>query len=444
MTPEYSLIFDLGRTNKKCFVFDKAWEVVDQAYAQLPWGEDEAGEACEDVQALSDWVKAQATHWQEKYLIRQMNVSAYGASLVHVGKEGKPVLPLYDYLKAFPPELEQQFFDAYGAKPTWCRQTASPWLGMLNSGVQLYWLKHHRPTAFAQIHTSLHLPQYVASLLHGQRTCEYTSLGCHTGLWDMEQQAYHSWVEEEGLMKFFPPLRPTSHQIKLTLQDRDLIAGIGIHDSSAALVPYLMSQTEPFLLLSTGTWSIALNPFNQSPLTDAELTQDCLQFLQVDGKAVKASRLFLGQEYADQVARLNVHFLQQAGYDRSISFSKEWQALERKAFQWKYLPQSPRPEKEQWRHCETYEAAYHQLVWELVLRQQEALELVESPGAQRVIVDGGFVDNEVFLKLLHRAMPDKEIWTSRQPLGSAFGALLLLEEKPEPERITEKLKLRKV
>ena len=58
--------------------------------------------------------------------------------------------------------------------------------------------------------------------------------------------------------------------------------GIGLHDSSAALIPYLMNFKEPFVLISTGTWCISLNPFNEAPLTKEELKSDCLSYMSYD------------------------------------------------------------------------------------------------------------------------------------------------------------------
>ena len=40
------------------------------------------------------------------------------------------------------------------------RKTASPLLGSLNSGLQLYRLKKEQPEVFQKIHHALHLPQY--------------------------------------------------------------------------------------------------------------------------------------------------------------------------------------------------------------------------------------------------------------------------------------------
>ena len=41
-------------------------------------------------------------------------------------------------------------------------QTASPVLGNLNSGMQLYRLKHENKEAFEEIKYALHLPQYLS------------------------------------------------------------------------------------------------------------------------------------------------------------------------------------------------------------------------------------------------------------------------------------------
>ncbi|EOR95143.1 Rhamnulokinase RhaK in alpha-proteobacteria [Arcticibacter svalbardensis MN12-7] len=82
-------------------------------------------------------------------------------------------------------------------------------------------------------------------------------------------------------------------------------AGIGLHDSSAALIPFLASFQEPFMLLSTGTWCVSLNPFNQLPLTEDELKKDCLCYISYKGNPVKASRLFAGNEHEQQTKKIS-------------------------------------------------------------------------------------------------------------------------------------------
>ena len=108
-------------------------------------------------------------------------------------------------------------------------------------------------------------------------------------------------------------LFPAEASLTDTLPDVDLPGdlmpvGIGLHDSSAALIPYLASFAESFILISTGTWCISLNPFTTEPLTAEELQYDCLCFMQYRGKPVKASRLFAGHDHEAQTRRLAAYF----------------------------------------------------------------------------------------------------------------------------------------
>ena len=71
----------------------------------------------------------------------------------------------------------------FGGVEEFSRQTASPALGMLNSGLQILWLKKHRAEIFKKVESIMHFPQYISYLLTNQVTSEYTSIGCHTAMW---------------------------------------------------------------------------------------------------------------------------------------------------------------------------------------------------------------------------------------------------------------------
>ena len=77
----------------------------------------------------------------------------------------------------------------------------------------------------------------------------------------------------------------------------------------------------PFVLISTGTWNISMNPFNKTPLTVEELKNDCLCYLQYLGEPVKASRLHSGLEYERQVKRIADNFNQDIVKYRDITFN---------------------------------------------------------------------------------------------------------------------------
>ena len=146
-------------------------------------------------------------------------------------------------------------------------------------------------------------------------------------------------MSEEGIVEKFPPI--LSHDKIVDRIDGKVPAGVGLHDSSAALIPYFISFQEPFVLLSTGTWCITLNPFNNTMLSDYELDEDCLCYLSYEGRPVKASRLFAGYEHEQLVKRLAEFFKKPIDYYSSVECDlqviaelkkrnviKEWEKIE--------------------------------------------------------------------------------------------------------------------
>ena len=50
-------IFDIGKTNKKLFIFDEDYRIVFEKSTVLPEAEDDEGDPCEDLQALTKWIE---------------------------------------------------------------------------------------------------------------------------------------------------------------------------------------------------------------------------------------------------------------------------------------------------------------------------------------------------------------------------------------------------
>ena len=82
--------------------------------------------------------------------------------IFYIDKEGKVLTPLYNYLKDYPADLKNDFYHKYKGKEAFAVKTASPVLGSLNSGMQLYRLKYEQPEIFKRIAHVLHLPQYLS------------------------------------------------------------------------------------------------------------------------------------------------------------------------------------------------------------------------------------------------------------------------------------------
>ena len=412
------LVFDIGKTNKKCFVFDEAYRIIFEKTSVLPETEDEDGFPCDDLDALTGWVRQslQTVLSDRRFAIRAVNCTAYGASFVYLDAGGNPLTPLYNYLKPYPDALKQKFFRKYGGAKRMALETASPDLGSLNSGLQLYRLKKMRPGVFSRIRYALHLPQYIAWLLHGVALSELTSIGCHTMLWDFRANAYHRWVDAEGIDKKFPPLAPSTTVLPTPWPGSGggpLFAGTGLHDSSAALIPYLAHFPGPFVLLSTGTWCISLHPFSADEpiLRPEELARDCLCYLSFEGKAVKAARYFGGHEHEQAVTALAAEYGVPAAFFQS--------------------PGNAPP---------GLRGLYSAFLRGLVEKQAVSTRLaIGRTPAPRLYVDGGFSKNEGFMTLLAAAFPEMEVFAAEVAQATALGAALAIHrhwnEKPVPEHL---------
>ena len=196
-------IFDVGKTNKKLLLFDEQYNVIHEESKQLQEIKDEDGFSCEDVDALTNWIQESFTEVaaDERFDIKAVNFSAYGASFVYLDENGKVSLPLYNYLKPYPKDIQTKFYKTYGGESAIAKQTASPVLGNLNSGMQLYRLKYEKPEVFAKIKWALHLPQYLSYILSSAVNTDITSVGCHTNLWHFQWEHYHDWVSKEGVLE---------------------------------------------------------------------------------------------------------------------------------------------------------------------------------------------------------------------------------------------------
>ena len=142
--------FDIGKTNKKFFLFDDEFQEVYREYVQFDEITDEDGHPTEDLSALRDWLKTVFDRMlkTEKYEIKAINFSSYGASLVHLDENRDVIFPLYNYTKSIPQNIIDSFYEKYGPEADFHQKTGSSSSGMLNAGMQLYWLKNTKPEVF--------------------------------------------------------------------------------------------------------------------------------------------------------------------------------------------------------------------------------------------------------------------------------------------------------
>ncbi len=481
-------VFDIGKTNKKFILFDEELSVVDSRSVQFDEVVDDDGDPCEDLDGLVAWItglvedvvaerggvgasggapgSASGGGSGSAGLLGRINFSTYGASLVHLDEGGKPVTPLYNYLKPYPEELLDTFHKAYGPADDFAAATGSPTWGMLNSGLQLYWLKHQKPELFDRIRHSLHLPQYCSYLLTGHAHDEPTSLGCHTAMWDYGRGDYHRWLGAESVSHLVPVRVQSTEVFPLAMSGlmgpgsapSGILVGAGAHDSSAALYPYLKAFDEPFVFISTGTWIVTMNPFGDAQLSAADVRDGALCYMTPSLKPVKSVRMFLGHEHDHQSARIASAFDVNPGQLSSLPLDDASLAQARAQVRdtgIEYTPSVHLASGESvggergsgWDPLQfaSAEVAYHALVDALVNLQLEALGAATgSTPVRRMFIDGGFAGNKLFLTLLARAVHPIKLATTELSQATAMGAALLVQEHVDPGHLKALLNTRVV
>ncbi len=432
-------VFDVGKTNKKIFLFDKQLNIIESNEEKFENVTDEDGFECDDIEKIEQWVASSLDQLagNDNYDLKAVNFTTYGASLVYLDERGKRLAPVYNYLKPLPEGFFDTFYERYGGIEEFSRITASPAMGMLNSGLQILWLKRTRPEVFRRVRHILHFPNYLSYLLTGKCLSEYTSIGCHTAMWDFDNMKYHPWLKDEGIDLEKPV--PNDLLREISINNRKLEAGTGIHDSSSSLVPYFSGISENFILISTGTWCINMNPFNHEPLTREQLRSDCLAYLSINQKPVKSSRLFMGHIHDVNLGRINEHFgIKDDRYKRispdsglmagRLSSGQGNRRFFRNPESGRYLDDSVDLSS-----FSSYQEAYHHMVFDLTELCIESINLIipEPRRIQNFYVTGGFARNNIFMSYLSSRLSGDNVYTSEVDNATALGAALILWRKVE-------------
>jgi sugar (pentulose or hexulose) kinase len=433
-------IFDVGKTNKKILLFDLRLNIVSESEERFPEIKDDDGFECDDIEKIEKWISesVRSLVHSDKHDLVAANFATYGATLAYLGKDGKRLTPVYNYLKPIDEKIPEKIYRKHGGQDEFNRRTASPALGMLNSGMQAVWLKYSKPQIFARVSSILHFPQYLSYLLTGKIYSEHTSIGCHTALWDFDNMTYHRWTEEEKLNLPEPSDVSTVNEVKI--DGKKLLVGIGIHDSSSSLAPYITASEGKFLLASTGTWCINMNPFNTEKLTAEQLDHDCLCYMSITKQPVKSSRLFLGHLHEVAVGKLNDHFGISDDYYKTIKPDNKLIEISRKKcmekrFFFESVPFSRKlKDKYDFFEFKTFEEGYHQLMVELTELTIEAVNLVipADNDIENIYITGGFSKNPLFLRLISDAYTMKNVFTSEINNATALGAALVILDSVNP------------
>ncbi|QQR37918.1 FGGY-family carbohydrate kinase [Devosia rhizoryzae] len=289
--PRHIAVIDIGKTNAKVVLIDSttSTQLASRSTPNVVRRDGPYPHA--DVEMLWRFICDSLTALHAEHRMDGISITTHGATAALMAGD-ELALPVLDYEHPIVPE-------GYEAVRPPFAETLSPRLpGGLNLGAQLFWQAQTFPAEFSRVTAILTYPQYWAFRLTGAPASELTSLGCHTDLWAPDRNAFSTLVDTMGWRSLFPPIRPaisTIGTLRPELGLPSLPVTTGIHDSNASLLPHLGRHAEPFTILSTGTWSIAMTV--GGPTYALDPGRDSLANVDAHGRPVPTARFMGGREF---------------------------------------------------------------------------------------------------------------------------------------------------
>lgn len=305
----------------------------------------------------------------------------------------------------------------------------------LNAGRMAFYSQRVFPEAFARATAFLTYPQYWTWRLSGVRAIEVTSIGAHTDLWRPREGRLSSMVEKLGWTHLMPPLRrgwetlgPIRPEVAAaTGLPPDVRVVCGAHDSNASLVPHLIARTDPFTVLSTGTWVIIMAVGGTGPLHPE---RDMLANVDVRGVPVPTGRFMGGREFSilsgdarGEPSPADIAALIASGAMALPDFARQGGPFMGKTG--RIVGSAPETPQGKVALATLYSA----------LMSAYVLDLLQAPGD--LIVEGGFNRSPAFAATLAGLMPGRNIVVAPTS-GAAAGAAMLANwnAKREPPRLS--------
>ncbi len=377
-----------------------------------------------DLLALESWVLDALADLGRRHRIEAFVACGHGSGGVLVDAGG-PVLPMVDYEQDLPPAIEAAYRAAAGSY----RERGSAFmLGAAHLGRQMFWMQRTAPEAFSRGRALLPLPQYWAWRLSGIAATEVSSLAAQSHLWVAPESCFAPLVGAQGWSGLMPPLRrawETLGPLKPEVAARTGLAPktrvlCGIHDSTANFYRYQAAGLRDFVVVSTGTWIVALSDAADPERLDEARGMTC----NADpwGRPLGGTVSMGGREFA-RVAGEPCHAgptppalaaaMVQRGTMALPNFGPDDGLFPGRAGRGTIIGPVPSDAAER----RALGILYTALLTDACL---DALG-----GSDSVVLDGSFTADPLYAMLVAAMRPDAHVCVSRESAGPASGAALL-------------------
>ncbi len=319
MTDYGIVVLDIGKTNKKLFVYDSDFVCLNPGEKGVVFGQVEVdGILSDDMASVYEWMieglRKAARDYED---IRCVSITTHGATIALLSNgagtvfdgDGGLVFPIVSYEQEITPADDEAFYRRVGAGPDELqRRTGTARFGwLLNHAKQISWLQEHYPKRFEKVTDILMFPQYLAFLLTGKKAAEPTYLGCHGYLLDISGDKYSSVADSLGVTDKLPPPpfkksweavgTITPEIARKTGLPPSTVVTTGVHDSNAALVPYFAEGLRDFVVQDSGTWVVTMSPRAEARFDADELGREVFFNRSIYGGPVKTTIFRGGAEF---------------------------------------------------------------------------------------------------------------------------------------------------
>ena len=467
---EYAIaVIDIGMTNKKIAVYDNAFNQLDSKYRVFePKVVD--GLETHDLEGMEEWFIVCLKELASLYPVKALAVTTHGATFICTGKDGKPALPCVYYTHEPGDDFHRRFYEQFGDPLKLQKQTGTAaFKALINAGKCLLFLKERYTELFKNIVYILPYAQYWGLRFTGEIGVESTSMGNHNYLWDHAANTLSSVARELGITAFIPDKLNNSWDIlgKITVEfaektglATDTIVTMGIHDSNSTLLPHFAKKGERgFILNSTGSWCVLMNPAEQYGFAPDELGKVVFFNISAFGKPVKTAIFPGGLEFdtwskliMKRHGRNDFPDWNEALY-RSIMNEKNVFLLPELTPGSGQFPESrarivedgkdyyfdiiTEPEGDAPPCFKDYETVFAVLNLSLVMQTITALERTGLQKGHEIYTEGGFRKNEPYNRLLSSAFPENRTFLTNINEATALGAVMTAKMALTGKSLTE-------
>lgn len=430
MTIRHVAVFDLGKTNAKLALVDLDTR-AEVAVVTRPNEVLKGGVWPHfDTDGLWRFLLDGLAQMQAAHGIDGIAVTTHGACGAFLQANGLLAAPVPDYEHDGPDLLAA---DYAALRPPFA-ETGSPSLPLgLNLGAQWHWMLAANPALAARTAVVMTWPGYWGWRLTGVASCDVTSLGCHTDLWNPHEGRPSALVGALGFdvapeqraatggrPLLAPALRPDTilgpallHVTTRTGLRPGTPVVAGIHDSNASLLPHLLARKPPFAVVSTGTWVISMAIGGRTVTLDP--ARDTLVNVNAPGQPVPSARFMGGREHdvvtgGQGVAAGGLVQVLEGGLMLLPSVQPGSGPFPQRVAEW--WPGEPADPDIRAAAAGLY----------LAMMTAECLGMIGADGP--VIVEGPLARNAVYLDML-RTATGRAVIAARGQTGTAVGAALL-------------------